>query len=114
MRLATIRTANGTQAVHVVDDQLFPLAQRDVREVLETGPDWRKAAERHVGPAIPWTHASFAPLVPRPEKIFCVGPNYWDHVKETGRPDPKYPGLWTKFARSLIGAYDPIAMPKKS
>src|SRR5258708_9648181 len=107
-----MRAETGDQAAHVVDDPLVPRDAPDVRAVLESGPDWRKNVERHSGAPIPWAQASFAPLVPRPEKIIAVGWNYMDHIAETKAKVPEYPALFTKFARSLIGAYDPIAMPK--
>jgi 2-keto-4-pentenoate hydratase/2-oxohepta-3-ene-1,7-dioic acid hydratase in catechol pathway len=43
-----------------------------------------------------------------PEKVLCVGLNYLDHVGETGRTLPEYPDVFTKFARSLTGPFDPI------
>lgn len=43
-----------------------------------------------------------------PEKVFCVGLNYLDHVGETGRALPKYPDVFTKFASSLTGPYSDI------
>ena len=30
---------------------------------------------------------SFLPVIPDPEKIMCIGLNYLEHKKETGRPD---------------------------
>jgi acylpyruvate hydrolase len=56
----------------------------------------------------------FRPVVPQPDKIICVGLNYKAHVGETGRDMPEYPVLFNKFASSLIGAYDPIAVPAES
>ena len=54
------------------------------------------------------------PLVPNPNKIFCVGLNYHAHVGETGRDLPTYPVLFTKFAGSLIGPADDITLPPES
>ena len=52
----------------------------------------------------------FAPLVPRPDKIVCVGLNYRSHILETGRAVPEYPTLFAKFRSSLIGAHDEIEL----
>ena len=52
--------------------------------------------------------------IPRPEKVFCVGLNYRTHILEMGRELPEYPTLFAKFARALIGAYDPIELPAGS
>ena len=48
--------------------------------------------------------------VPRPGKIICVGLNYRDHAKETGKPIPEEPVLFAKFANSVVpdGAEVPI------
>ncbi|MGO1543323.1 MAG: fumarylacetoacetate hydrolase family protein [Gulosibacter sp.] len=43
-----------------------------------------------------------------PEKVLCVGLNYKDHVAETGRALPRYPDIFSKFSRSLIGPQDEI------
>ena len=54
------------------------------------------------------------PVVPRPGKIICVGLNYHAHVAETKRDLPEYPVLFTKFATSLTGPYDPVPCPPES
>jgi acylpyruvate hydrolase len=60
---------------------------------------------------IAFTDASFAPLVPHPEKIFCVGLNYRAHILEMSRELPDYPTLFAKFASGLIGAHDDLVLP---
>jgi 2-keto-4-pentenoate hydratase/2-oxohepta-3-ene-1,7-dioic acid hydratase in catechol pathway len=47
--------------------------------------------------------ARFAPVVPRPEKILCVGLNYRKHAEEAGMPIPPVPILFSKFANALSG-----------
>src|SRR6266498_23149 len=85
MRLVTIRTANGTRAGRVQDDRVIDLAAADL-----------------------------ATLVPRPSKVICLGLNYASHIQEMGRELPKYPTLFAKFPGTLIGAYDPILLPRVS
>jgi acylpyruvate hydrolase len=111
MRLATIRTGEGTRAVRVDDDAAIETGHRCVGELLKDG-DWRSVAESAAGPAHAVDSLDFATLVTWPEKTICVGLNYLDHIAETGRTPPEYPTLFTKYARSLIGAYDPIQMPR--
>ncbi|MFT4009654.1 MAG: fumarylacetoacetate hydrolase family protein [Nocardioidaceae bacterium] len=60
------------------------------------------------------TEAQLRPVVPHPQKIICVGLNYRTHIHETGRDDSSYPVLFTKFATSLVGPYDPILVPAES
>ena len=61
----------------------------------------------------------FAP-VPNPGKIVATGRNYMDHVREgqeiwakRGKvvEVPKYPSAFAKFASSLSGPFDDIALP---
>jgi acylpyruvate hydrolase len=66
------------------------------------------------GSSVPVSEVHLRPVVPRPDKVICVGLNYKAHVGETGRDMPEYPVLFTKFASSLIGAYDPIVVPAES
>jgi acylpyruvate hydrolase len=112
MKLATVRTADGTRAVRVDDDGAVDLGLPDVRAVLER-PDRRSVAIAD-GDRFPLDTLDYAPLVPSPEKIICVGLNYRDHILEMGRELPEHPTLFAKFARSLTGAYDPIVLPAES
>jgi acylpyruvate hydrolase len=57
---------------------------------------------------------NYAPPVPSPEKVFCVGLNYRTHILEMGRELPEHPTLFGKFARALVGAYDPVVLPAGS
>ncbi|QBR01936.1 fumarylacetoacetate hydrolase family protein [Paraburkholderia pallida] len=54
-----------------------------------------------------------APLS-RPGKIVCVGLNYRDHSAEAGFEEPDYPTVFARFATSLTGPYDAIAVPPES
>jgi acylpyruvate hydrolase len=54
------------------------------------------------------------PVVPRPERIVCLGLNYRAHVDETGRELPTYPVFFTKWGSSLCAASAPIALPPES
>lgn len=110
MRLATIRTSDGTRAVRVDDDAAVETGHRCVGELLADG-DWRSVAAAADGPRHDVDGLDYAPLVPWPEKVICVGLNYLDHIAETGRTPPAYPTLFPKYARSLCGAYDDIPMP---
>ena len=112
VRLATFRTASGTQAGLVNDGQVLPFSFPDVGTWLAAGsPD----PQRHLaGEPLPIRGISWAPLVPRPGKVICVGLNYRDHIQEMGRELPEYPTLFAKFADSLIGAHDDIVLPPDS
>ncbi|MDV7214354.1 fumarylacetoacetate hydrolase family protein [Streptomyces prunicolor] len=113
MKLATIRTASGTAAVRVDEDAAVELGAVDLGAFLAR-PDWRNAARTADGPRHEPAGLDYAPLVPNPEKIFCVGLNYRTHILEMGRELPQYPALFAKFARALVGAYDPVVLPTGS
>lgn len=57
---------------------------------------------------------AYAPVVPNPSKILCVGLNYEEHRRETGRPDATHPSIFTRFADTLIGHQAPILLPNVS
>ena len=111
MRLATIRTEYGTTAARLDGDVLIPLDAADVGEVLAAGG---QRPERAGAAPVPAADADFAPVVPRPSKIICVGLNYRSHIEETGRELPEYPTLFAKFADSLMGARDDLVLPSVS
>jgi acylpyruvate hydrolase len=113
MRVVTIRTANGTRAGRVEGDRVIELDAPDVGSLL-SDPDWRRVAAAGGGPARPLADADLATLVPRPSKVICLGLNYASHIKEMGRELPKYPTLFAKFPQTLIGAHDPIILPRVS
>jgi 2-keto-4-pentenoate hydratase/2-oxohepta-3-ene-1,7-dioic acid hydratase in catechol pathway len=59
------------------------------------------------------SRARFAPTVPRPGKIICVGLNYRQHAQETGNPIPPVPILFNKYNNSLVGHRGRIRLPSK-
>ena len=54
---------------------------------------------------------TFAPVIPDPDKIICVGLNYRDHVSETGKTATEKPALFARFAGSQIGHLQPLVKP---
>lgn len=113
MRLATIRIPSGTRAVRFEGDELIDVGLPDVGAVLSDA-NWRHRAQGADGPAFRTAEADFAPLVPRPGKVVCVGLNYRSHILEMGRQIPEYPTLFAKFAETLIGAHDDVQLPPES
>lgn len=113
MKLATLRTPGGTRAVRLDGDRLVDLGFDDLGSLLAE-PDWRSRAATAAGTEYDVADADFAPVVPRPSKVICVGHNYTNHIKEMGRGMPDYPTLFPKFADTLIGATDPIEKPPET
>lgn len=51
------------------------------------------------------------PVIPDPAKILCVGLNYAEHVKETGREQKAHPAIFVRYADSLIADGQPMVKP---
>lgn len=83
-----------------------PLAARLDGGLPESEPDWA-AGE-------PLDGARFAPPVPRPGAIWCVGLNYEDHRIETGKAKADYPTLFTRFPVCLAGHGEALLRPRVS
>ena len=114
MKLATIRTLDGrTRAVRVDDDHLVDLGADDLGTFL-ADPAWAEQAATATEPARDVRGATFAPVVPRPGKIVCVGLNYRNHILEMGRDLPEHPTLFSKYADTLVGANDDIVKPPET
>jgi acylpyruvate hydrolase len=114
MQLATSRGGDrATRVVRIDGGSAVEVGARDMGELL-THRDWQTRAAEAVGPEHEVDGLDFAPLVPRPEKIFCVGLNYRTHIAEMGRDLPEHPTLFAKYARALIGAHDDITLPAVS
>ena len=53
---------------------------------------------------------TYAPVVPNPGKILCVGLNYRQHAAESGMPEPEYPVLFSKFNNTLAAPNEDIPL----
>lgn len=111
MRFATVRVDGGaaTRAVRVDGDTAVELDAPDVGALLALrGGDVRETGRTH-----PVDTLDYAPLVPNPGKIICLGLNYRAHILETGRELPSHPTLFAKYADALVGARDDIMLPRE-
>ncbi|MBA0124255.1 fumarylacetoacetate hydrolase family protein [Haloechinothrix sp. YIM 98757] len=113
MKLATIRTPGGSVAVRIDGEHAVELGAPDVGALLAE-PDWLTTAGATGGRRFATADVEYAPVVVNPSKIICVGLNYRTHILEMGRELPTYPTLFAKFADSLLGAHDDIALPDVS
>lgn len=57
---------------------------------------------------------AWAPSVPEPRQIVCVGLNYTDHAEESGMLAPEAPIIFGKSPRSITGPQGPILLPTRS
>jgi len=89
----------------------------ELRAALASGIDLHALRLRALAsdaPRLPLADAGFAPLIPEPGKIVCLGLNYHDHAKEGGRDKPEYPWFFLRTPTSLIGHRQPALLPRVS
>jgi acylpyruvate hydrolase len=55
--------------------------------------------------------ADFAPAVPNPTRILCLGLNYREHALEGGREVPTWPDAFVRGADSVLGPYADLVVP---
>ena len=78
-------------------------ALRDVAAAADGGtPDF---ALDEVRPTLP---------IPDPEKIFCVGQNYAEHIHEMGYTVPEFPSIFMKATSAFSPHDEPIVRPSAS
>ncbi len=116
MRFATT-LQQGRAQLGVVDGADWIALGTDLRAALEAGTDLAAAAQSALatGRRLPLADQTFAPLVPEPGKIICLGLNYFDHAKEGGRTEkPDYPWFFYRGKSSLVAHGQPGLLPKVS
>lgn len=69
-----------------------------------------KSAE-HAAPDYALADIQFAPVIPNPEQIFCIGLNYAEHVQETQREATEKPMIFFRLAPSQVGHNQPLLRP---
>lgn len=115
MKLATIRLGPRTTAVRIEEHagEAVEVSAGDVGALLSLA-DWAQIAAGAAGPRHSLGELDYAPLVPRPGKVICVGQNYKAHLAEQGVEAPKRPTLFAKFSSALAGADDDLMLPVDS
>ena len=70
------------------------------------------AAAAEPGPKL--NEVRLLPVIPNPGKIVCVGLNYGEHVRETGREITEQPTLFLRVAESQLAHGEDIVLPPES
>ena len=65
-------------------------------------------------PTLKLSQLQLLPVIPNPDKIFCVGLNYGEHVKETGREVTETPVIFLRLADSQVAHGQDILRPPES
>ena len=71
-------------------------------------------AAAHHGATLALADVTLLPVIPNPGKIVCVGLNYSEHVRETGREVTESPSLFLRVAQSQVGHGQDIVLPRES
>ncbi|MFE9328592.1 fumarylacetoacetate hydrolase family protein [Nocardia sp. NPDC052278] len=111
MKLATLRLNGTTAAVRMEDRTATVIGGYTDLSMLLSVPEWKSVAAAAVGETVDLQDADYAPVLPRPGKVVCVGLNYATHIDEMGRDRPRYPTLFSKFKEALTGPYDDVVVP---
>jgi 2-keto-4-pentenoate hydratase/2-oxohepta-3-ene-1,7-dioic acid hydratase in catechol pathway len=120
MKFATFQTA-GSLGWGILEGDMIAA----VSAVAGAPPSLRKALElpgapaamttlANLAPRLPLADVVLAPVLPDPDKILCVGLNYENHRKETGREVVSHPTIFTRFANSQVGHGCPLVRPAVS
>ena len=119
MKLVSVRVGGKSSYGVVTDGGVIDAGRRlgaafpDLKSALAGGLEKLRAlagaAPDHALEAV-----ELLPVIPNPDKIFCIGVNYMTHLKETGRPTPTHPMIFVRFADSLVGHGRPMLRPPES
>jgi len=63
---------------------------------------------------LPLSEVKLLPVIPNPGKIICVGLNYGEHGRETGREITEKPALFLRVADSQVAHGEDIVLPPES
>jgi 2-keto-4-pentenoate hydratase/2-oxohepta-3-ene-1,7-dioic acid hydratase in catechol pathway len=71
------------------------------------------ALQQHT-PSLLLADLTLLPVIPNPNKVVCVGLNYAEHVRETGRELTESPALFLRLSESLVAHGQDIVRPPES
>ena len=122
MKLATFTHGGRTRIGVVEGDRIAdvtaaaPDLPRDMRALLELGPDGPKRAQAALAKSqrLALADVHLEAPVPNPRKFLAVGLNYEDHVKEVGAKRPDFPSCFAKLENAINGPFDPVQRPRVS
>lgn len=123
MKLVTFTHKGATHIGVVVDDAIVDLnaaapdLPKDMLSFIDAGPralEHARQASSSSGIRIPLADVRLEAPIMNPPEFLAIGLNYADHVAETGREKPKYPGFFNKQTTCVNGPYDPIHLPRVS
>ena len=117
MRLCTYINNTSTQAGIIMDNQLLPLPENDVKQVIEkyTLTRLMKFVKDFPGDYIDLHRVEVTSPYLNPPKIWGIGLNYSDHAEDLAVESPRdEPASFMKPATSITPPGGPIILPLQS
>ena len=108
MRLATFIPPGSGDPVagEVRDAEIVAFGAGSVRDRLASGDRAPAAGEAYALDAV-----TLLEPVPRPRAIFCIGLNYAEHARESGKALPEKPIVFLKLPTSSVPPAGPVRRP---
>ncbi|WP_156680798.1 fumarylacetoacetate hydrolase family protein [Sphingomonas profundi] len=116
MRYATVLIEGQARWGRVVDDKILLLdaLHPTLKAAIAAGALASGELDRAAGEAIDLSAVRFLPPITEPGKILCIGLNYENHRRETGRAEVAHPTVFTRFPDSQVGHEAAILRPPES
>ncbi|MEK5361071.1 fumarylacetoacetate hydrolase family protein [Peribacillus castrilensis] len=127
MKIATFSVQTEQHIGLVKDDQIISLTAlcpeefpACIKKFIERGSELRSRAEQIIEQRVnddaifKLSEVNILPPIAKPDKIICVGLNYFDHCKESGMEPPESPVIFSKYANAIAGHNDAIEIPINS
>ncbi|MGM0887417.1 MAG: fumarylacetoacetate hydrolase family protein [Bacillota bacterium] len=127
MKITTFSVQSEQHIGLVQDDRIISLTAlcpeefpACMKKFIERSGELRTRAEQLIeqpinGDAIfKLSEVKILPPIAKPDKIICVGLNYFDHCKETGMEPPVSPVIFSKYSNAIAGHNDAIEIPINS
>ena len=116
MKFVSFEIDNAASWGLVEGDSVVDLGSRypDLKSAIAAGALAELAKSAAGAKRHPLSKIKFLPVIPNPDKILCIGLNYENHRKETGRTEVENPTVFGRFANSKTGDLTEIIRPKVS
>ncbi|MEC3948888.1 fumarylacetoacetate hydrolase family protein [Sphingobium sp. HWE2-09] len=111
MRYVSFRRADGTPSFGRLDGETIVELATDATPSLKAALTDGNLAALADGASFASADVVLLPVIPDPAKILCVGLNYAEHVKETGREQKAHPAIFVRYADSLVADGQPMVKP---
>ncbi|SFN19608.1 fumarylacetoacetate hydrolase family protein [Variovorax sp. OV329] len=112
----SIDSYGAVQGERVVDlGAVFGARAPDLKALIAAGLVAEAAnAAANAKVSLPLSEVKLLPVIPNPGKIICVGLNYGEHVRETGREITEKPALFLRVSDSQLAHGEDIMLPRES